>query len=213
MKDGRSFRLCLVHSLTMGRVPLILVFLIIVVFVPKPLGAFWFAAAIGAMILSAVTDLLDGYLARKLGVVTRLGAYADPLTDKVFYLTAFPSLVYLAGLQGQEGHARLLLIVTVLFLMRDHWVSFLRSIGAMYDVDAKANWSGKVRTIVSFPAVCMIFYYLQVPRDWPIQIGIGIVYVLEIVCMAINLISMWVYTVYYWPWLRKEITMVDDKKV
>lgn len=213
MDSSRKWKFIFVQSLTLGRLPLVFIFLVVCVLAPRPLSSFWFSIAFGAMTLSAVTDLFDGYFARKFQVVTRLGAYADPLTDKMFYLITFPALVYLAGTGGQVFHAQLLLILTILFLFRDQWVSFLRSIGAIYNVDGQANWSGKARTVISFPVICMIFYYLAAPSHWWLQACGGwwktaypiFIYSLEFISMAINLISIWVYTAYYWPWLKKEM--------
>ena len=213
MDSTRKWKFIFVQSLTLGRLPLVFIFLVVCVLAPRPLSSFWFSIAFGAMTLSAVTDLFDGYFARKFQVVTRLGAYADPLTDKMFYLITFPALVYLAGTDGQVFHAQLLLILTILFLFRDQWVSFLRSIGAIYNVDGRANWSGKARTVISFPVICTIFYYLAAPSHWWLQARGGwwktaypiLIYSLEFVSMAINLISIWVYTAYYWPWLKKEM--------
>jgi len=193
-----------VQGLTLGRVPLIFVFLAVSVSAPQPLSDFWFAAALGALVLSAVTDVLDGFFARKFKVSSRLGSYADPLMDKVFYLTAFPTLVYLAGLRGQDAHARLLLVLAILFLLRDLWVSFLRSIGALHNLDAKANWSGKARTVVSFPTICAIYYFLQAPAHWILQIPEPVIYVLEVGSLGINLISVVVYTRHFWPALKAE---------
>ena len=212
MKNTIKWKYYFVLSLTFGRIPFIIIFLIINMFANKPLCCMWFSLAFSALILSAATDLFDGYFARKFSVVTRLGAYIDPLTDKIFYLTTFPTLIYLAGSADQYGHAQLLLGLTVLFLMRDQWVSFLRSLGAIYNVDAKANWSGKARTIISFPVICVIYYYLQAPKDWIVQIPSLLVYILEILSLIINLISIWVYTVYYWPWLKKEMNRSDNLK-
>ena len=194
-----------VQALTLVRVPLIFVFLAVSVFAHQPLSDLWFAVAFGAMILSAITDLFDGYCARRFKVSSRLGSYADPMTDKVFYLTAFPTLVYLAGLVGQDAHARLLLVLAILFLLRDQWVSFLRSIGALHNMDAKANWSGKARTIISFPTICVIYYFLQAPSDWFLQIPGMLVYTLEAVSLAINFISVVVYTQRFWPALKAEL--------
>ena len=87
MDDILKRKFYIVQSLTVARIPLILVFFIVAVFIPKPLGDIWFSVALSAMILSAVTDLFDGFLARKFGLRSRLGAYIDPLCDKVFYLT------------------------------------------------------------------------------------------------------------------------------
>src|ERR1017187_6860245 len=91
------------------------------------------------------------------------------------YTTLFRS-VYLADRIGQHGHARALLVLAILFLLRDQWVSFLRSIGALHNLSAKANWSGKARTLISFPTICVIYYYLQAPARWPMRIPDYVVY-------------------------------------
>ena len=113
---GQKAKFLFVTALTVGRIPLILIFLVVnLVFMRQAadawvLGgthahAFWFAIAFGAMVLSALTDLFDGYFARKFNMVSKLGAYADPMTDKMFYLVAFPTLVkYASGLKEcQKG--------------------------------------------------------------------------------------------------------------
>jgi phosphatidylglycerophosphate synthase len=159
-----------------------------------------------------VTDLFDGYFARRFQVTSSLGAYADPMTDKVFYLTAFPTLVYLADRLGQHTHARALLVLAILFLLRDQWVSFLRSLGALHNLSAKANWSGKARTLISFPTICVIYYYLQAPTDWCLRFPASLVYGLEGLSVAINLISIGVYTARFWPALRAEMRLPDSGK-
>jgi CDP-diacylglycerol--glycerol-3-phosphate 3-phosphatidyltransferase len=205
MNRARQLKFFFVQGLTLLRVPLIFLFLAVSVFFGHPLAEAWFLVAFAAMILSAVTDLFDGYFARKFRVTSRLGSYADPMTDKIFYLTTFPTLVYLAARIGQHGHARALLVLAILFLLRDQWVSFLRSIGALHNLDAKANWSGKARTLISFPSICVIYYYLQSPPRWGLLVPESVVYGLEAVSMAINLISIVVYTSRFWPALRVEL--------
>ena len=205
-------KFCFVQALTLVRVPLIFLFLAVSVFCGHPVSEFWFLVAFAAMILSADTDLFDGYFARKFQVTSRLGSYADPMTDKVFYLTTFPTLVYLADRIGQHGHARALLVLAILFLLRDQWVSFLRSLGALHNLSAKANWSGKARTLISFPTLCVIYYYLQAPLRWSMRIPDCIVYALEGLSVAINLISIGVYTARFWPALRAELRLPDQDK-
>jgi CDP-diacylglycerol--glycerol-3-phosphate 3-phosphatidyltransferase len=206
------WKFCFVQALTLVRVPLIFIFLAVSVFCGHPVPEFWFLVAFAAMILSAVTDLFDGYFARRFQVTSRLGAYADPMTDKVFYLTTFPTLVYLADRLGQYTHARVLLVLAILFLLRDQWVSFLRSLGALHDLSAKANWSGKARTLISFPTICVIYYYLQAPVDWCLRFAANLVYGLEGLSVAINLISIGVYTARFWPALRAEMRLPDSEK-
>ena len=206
------WKFCFVQALTLVRVPLIFIFLAVSVFCGHPVPEFWFLVAFAAMILSAVTDLFDGYFARKFQVTSRLGSYADPMTDKVFYLTTFPTLVYLADSMGQHAHARALLVLAILFLLRDQWVSFLRSLGALHNLSAKANWSGKARTLISFPTICVIYYYLQAPRRWAFQFPDSLVYGLEALSVAINLISIGVYTGRFWPALRAELRLPDGER-
>src|ERR1035437_10507700 len=95
MQPGSSLRLkfYFVQALTLVRVPLIFLFLAVSVFTGHPVSEFWFVVAFAAMMVSAVTDLFDGYFARKFEVTSQLGSYADPMTDKVFYLTTFPTLI------------------------------------------------------------------------------------------------------------------------
>lgn len=201
----QRMRFYFVQSLTLGRFPLIFIFLLIILVVDTRTSGEWFLTTLAALILAAVTDLFDGYFARRFNVTSRLGAYADPLMDKLYYIVTFPTLVYLAGVQQESLHARLLLALAVLFILRDQWVSFLRSIGALYQVDAKANWVGKTRTLLAFPIICIIYYQLQAPRHWAFQIPITVAYALETVMLIVNLFSMWTYTRYYWPWLKMEL--------
>ena len=212
LSASRRWKFYFVQALTLVRVPLIFLFLAVSVFCRHPVSEFWFLIAFGAMILSAITDLFDGYFARKFQVTSQLGSYADPMTDKVFYLTTFPALVYLAARGGQTTHARALLVLAILFLLRDQWVSFLRSLGALHSLSAKANWSGKARTLISFPTICVVYYYLQAPPAWGWQIPQTVVYGLEALSMAINLISIAVYTLHFWPALRAELRLPDNDK-
>ena len=210
MKSSLAAKFLFVQLLTLGRIPLIMIFLAVSLLARDRLGDFWFTVAFTAMILSAVTDLFDGYFARRWKVTSRLGAYADPMTDKVFYLTTFPILIYHASRSEPIYHAQLLVGLAIFFLVRDQWVSFLRMIGALYQVDGRANWSGKLRTLIAFPVICTIYYYLQAPKDWWLQINPWVVYGMEILVLAINVISIWTYTVFYWPWLRREAQPPTD---
>ena len=100
MHSSLRLKFYFVQALTLVRAPLIFVFLAISVSFGHRLSEFWFCAAFAAMLLSAITDLFDGYFARKFGVTSQLGSYADPLTDKILsdYLSD-------PGLSGQPGWA------------------------------------------------------------------------------------------------------------
>ena len=89
-------RFSIVTTLTFVRAPLVLAgcgFALANLAAPHPA---LLAAAVLLMALSALTDLFDGKLARRWRVASRLGALADPLMDKVFYLATLPCATFIA---------------------------------------------------------------------------------------------------------------------
>ena len=104
-------------------------------------------------------------------------------------------------------------MLAILFLLRDQWVSFLRSIGAIHNLSAKANWSGKARTVISFPTICVIYYALEAPASWPWRPSQNVLFGLEGLSMVINLISIVVYTTSFWSALYLELKPPDGNNV
>jgi phosphatidylglycerophosphate synthase len=198
-------KLAIVTVLTFGRFPLVLLFFggaIAYAALPHSDHPSWlFAATFAALITSAVTDLFDGMLARRFRVETRLGAHADPLMDKFFYVATLPLLVFVAAQNQHVFHAVFLLVLTLFFLTRDQWVSFLRSIGSTYNVPGGANWSGKLRTGVNFPLICCIYHFEAAPRESQI-LAPWFMYSFEVLGLIVNVVSIVVYTRRYWPCLR-----------
>ncbi len=203
---NRRGKLAFVTTLTFLRFPLVLLFFAgaIVYTTPGMRKSWLFALTFASLISSAFTDLFDGYYARKFNVTTTLGAHADPLMDKFFYLASLPLLAFVAAIQPEPNmvHARLLLVITLLFLARDQWVTFLRSIGAIYSVSGKASWAGKLRTAIIFPLICVIYYSIEAPPAWQF-VPSWFVYAFEMVALLITLLTLYTYTRSYWPSLRK----------
>lgn len=204
-------KLRFVTFLTFVRFPLVLLFFAgaIVYATPRYRVPGLFFTVFGALILSAVTDLFDGYFARRFKVVTKFGAHMDPLMDKFFYLASLPLLVFVAMKHDHVGHGTVLLVLTLLFLARDQWVTFLRSIGAMYDVSGAANWSGKLRTAVNFPLICGLYYFEEAPPSCQF-LNEYVVYFFELVALALTVMSFIIYTRHYWPYVRKAATISED---
>ncbi|MDI6774654.1 MAG: CDP-alcohol phosphatidyltransferase family protein [Verrucomicrobiota bacterium] len=201
-------KLRFVTLLTAARFPLVLMFFIGAVLYERHGGIGFFFMALILLMLSAITDLFDGYFARRFGVVTAFGAYADPLMDKFFYLSTLPLLIFVATKQNHIAHAVALLVLTLFFLTRDQWVSFLRSIGAMYQANGGANWSGKVRTCVNLPLICGIYYYEAAPAHLQF-LNPWVVHGFEIIAFVLNAVSGVVYTRQYWPYLRRSADTPD----
>ena len=197
-------RLLVVNSVTFARVPFVVLFMIIAVVNAYRPGS-WVMPVLGTISLAvaALTDLFDGKLARKWGVVSKFGAMADPLMDKVFYLVTFPTLLWLLGRQPDEGcHALVMLVFTVLYILRDQWVTFLRSVGTLFDADCGANWVGKFRTAASFPIACVIYVYVSMH---PFFLPQPLIYVLEAFLIVVNVWSMITYTKEYMPYLKRSL--------
>ena len=216
-----SARALFVNALTFARVPLIFLWAAFAVWGELALGpggrspsvTLAVLASLG-MLLSGLTDLWDGQLARQWGVVSTLGKMADPLMDKVFYLVAFPVLAWQAAHQGLGNlMEQSILWLTVLYLLRDTWVTFLRSVGAMFDADVAAMWLGKVRTALSFPGAGWIYAYLCFRRFepfradnvwtnavWPLS-----VLAVEALLAALTVVSLVTYTRAYMPYLKRAL--------
>jgi CDP-diacylglycerol--glycerol-3-phosphate 3-phosphatidyltransferase len=101
---------------------------------PTPERGFWASIV---FTLAAVTDMLDGYLARKLGVVSVLGKFLDPLADKLMVMAA---LVWMVPMGRIPAWA------VVVLLARELSVTGLRSVAASEGVVISAGQEGKTKT-------------------------------------------------------------------
>jgi CDP-diacylglycerol--glycerol-3-phosphate 3-phosphatidyltransferase len=93
-------------------------------------------------ILSAAGDLVDGYLARKHGLVTSIGKHLDPLADKLTTATALIVLLAMGRIPAPWGAAAVSVIIG-----REIAVTGLRSFGAEFGAVMAAEWPGKLKTV------------------------------------------------------------------
>ena len=204
------YKYTFVMFLTLGRAPLVIAAAALMLVQAFHPSAALLSTAIALMIASALTDLFDGFLARKWKVTSRFGALADPLMDKVFYAATLPVAVFIAAFLEKYDHALILLALDVVSALRDQWVSFLRSVGSEYGADVKANWSGKLRTLIGFPVIVVANYQLglealrlhEAPLPFP-PLPCGWMFALEIILLAVTVVSAVSYTLRYLPYLRK----------
>jgi CDP-diacylglycerol--glycerol-3-phosphate 3-phosphatidyltransferase len=113
--------------------------------VPDPNG--WLLGALVVVVLAEVSDLLDGWLARRWRIVTNIGKLLDPFADTMFRFTAF--LCFLAS-----GLAEIWMVAIIFY--RDITVAVLRNFGVLSDVVIAARWSGKVKAVVQGTVVNLI---------------------------------------------------------
>ena len=204
-----GFHSIFVNALTFSRVPLIFGFMACAVAAHCEKSLACAICALLLLILAGVSDLFDGHLARRWRVVSTFGKMADPLMDKVFFIVSFPTLLWLIGAQGESRfHAVLMLVFTVLYILRDQWVTFLRAIASTYHADVSAMWLGKVRTALSFPAAGFIYFYLidhgYLPESWNAPF-LWVVYAVKVFLIVLNVYSCVIYTRAYWPYMLRAI--------
>ncbi len=168
----------------------------------------WIGATATLLFLSAVTDLLDGKLARRWGVTSRLGALADPLMDKVFYVVTLPTATFAALWMGDTVHACVLLALDVVSMARDLWVTFLRAAASGTAAKMAAGMVGKVRTALALPVIAFVHVALGIRRlaiaeVTTLTVPREILFALEGLLLVLTVYSGAAYTRYYLPYLRE----------
>lgn len=123
---------------------------------------------LAVFLFAALTDLLDGIIARRFKLVTRLGKLLDPAADKILTSAAFISLV-------EMGLAPAWIVVTI--VGREFAVSTLRSVAASQNLVIAASWSGKVKTASQVVAIALLIVHeqlgsFQVLAPWALNIAL-----------------------------------------
>jgi len=188
--------------ITLLRIALIPV-LVLFFYLPYAWSSF---AAAAVFILAAITDWLDGYLARRMGLMSELGAFLDPVADKLMVATALVLLV-----QTPPPILFPMFFFTVsaaIIIGREIAISGLREwmaeIGERGTV--KVGFLGKLKTIFQMTAIsCLLFKY-------PL-FGLPVLFVGEMtlyLAAALTLWSMWVYLHAAWPIMSREASATSD---
>lgn len=110
----------------------------------------WFALAI--FLIAAVTDLLDGYLARRWGQVTTIGTLLDPIADKLLISAALISLVQVHAVPGW---------MVILIVGREFAISGLRSIAAAEGYTIRASDLGKTKMVAQVTAISLLLVSIR----------------------------------------------------
>ena len=112
--------------------------------------------AVLAFIVAALTDFLDGYLARRLNLVTSLGKLLDPIADKILTASAF---IFLCAHEQRFCPVW----VVVVILAREFLVTGLRQIAVEKGKVIAADWSGKWKTgfQIGFCITALVWLFLE----------------------------------------------------
>jgi CDP-diacylglycerol--glycerol-3-phosphate 3-phosphatidyltransferase len=131
------------NFITLTRILLIPVFVVLFA-TPTPDRSL--SAAI-VFVIAAVTDLLDGYLARRNGQVTTLGKLLDPIADKLLVLSALILLVNIDRVSA---------LVTILIIAREVAVTGIRAIAAGEGMVIAAETTGKYKMALQVVAIVLL---------------------------------------------------------
>lgn len=180
--------------LTLSRIAVIPLF-VLIFYLPvswaNQLCAWLFVAA-------AITDWLDGFVARRFGMTSRFGAFLDPVADKLMVAVA---LILLVDRNPTPYATALVAIPAVVIVGREITISALREWMAEVGEQAKVavSYIGKVKTASQLVALPLMLYRKPLWGDVPAaDIGLVLLYVAAI----LTLWSMAVYLRGAWPTLR-----------
>jgi CDP-diacylglycerol--glycerol-3-phosphate 3-phosphatidyltransferase len=168
------------NRLTIARIILVPVF-IVFFYLGNPSGAWiWNILAAVVFVAAALTDLFDGRLARKRGIVTSFGKLTDPIADKLLVCSA---LILLAERGWVWG------VLVIIMVGREFIISGFRLIAAAEGLVLAADTLGKLKTVVQIVAIVMVLLrqgafaqtFFETPLFW-----IG-----EVLIWASMVLSVW----------------------
>lgn len=202
------------NKLTLLRILLVPVFLLCM----YVLFPFHFTAALIVYTVASLTDALDGQIARKRGLVTTFGKFADPLADKILVLAAFAAMADLNAQMKSESFQESLLgspislhvtgIVVTIIAAREFMVSGLRLVTAEQGVVVAAGIWGKLKTAFTMVTQVVILLWLAVWEMMQYSMPIAVLRVMNVVFLALvwisvilTVISGAVYLKGYWKYI------------
>lgn len=178
------------NKLTMLRVILVPVFLVFLLISRIPYNYIY---ALVIFIAASLTDLLDGYLARKNNQVTTFGKFLDPLADKILVISAMICFIELGFASS---------IAVVLIIAREFMVTSLRLVAVSSDGKViAAGWLGKIKTVISMVSVISILglnglgQFISLPASFDLSL---IANILIWLCAVITIISGAEYMIKNW---------------
>ena len=172
--DYRSFGFIFVQSFTIARIPVAILFGLLLVYAPDTLLKLLACLALLGFI--EISDAVDGHIARHYNLVTEYGAMLDPFADSISRLIIYFSLA---------SNGLVLFLVPLCMALRDVTVAYSRIVLAQKNRTVSAKRSGKIKA--AFQALGA-FAALLGPYYWDI-IGSWSFYALSWVIMLVTLVS------------------------
>lgn len=165
----------------------LLVPVIMALTLPGEEGTLWVAAILFAA--AAVTDFLDGYLARRWNTASTLGAFLDTTADKLLVTGSLMALISID---------RVSIWAAVIIVMREFVVMALRGLVALGGGTVKPSTWGKVKAGAQFVAIGFAFVRLGPPVG-----GLFLDQWLMLVAVTLTVVSAWQYLAGFWDAVRR----------
>lgn len=140
---------------------------------------------IAIFLLASLTDFLDGYLARRLGQITKFGMIIDPIADKFLIISALVLLVDMV---------RLSIWIAVIIIVREFLVTGLRAVALSKDIVIPAETGGKLKTTAQMSAIVFLLLPGSVVDIDFYDIGL----VLMCIALVLAIVSGIQYTTAFW---------------
>lgn len=132
------------NKITIVRILLIPLYLVLLTVLPR--GFNWPAAVVFA--IASLTDMLDGQIARRRGLVTDFGKFMDPIADKLLVLLPMILMTATGGVIDEWA--------VMIMVAREIAVSGFRLVAVTKGIVIPAEWSGKLKTTIQMLAVLLL---------------------------------------------------------
>ena len=160
------------NKLTIARIIMIPFFVAFLMYDITGSADKWIALAI--FVIASLTDLLDGYLARKYHLVTNFGKFMDPLADKLLVCSALICFTSTGQLPAW---------ITIIIIAREFIISGFRLIAADNGIVIAASYWGKFKTVSQIMIILMIMNIQN-------TIFQGAITVFVVIAVALTVISL-----------------------
>jgi CDP-diacylglycerol---glycerol-3-phosphate 3-phosphatidyltransferase len=171
VKDETAYLWTLPNRLSIIR---ILFIPLIIILISTQEGGLLFASCL-LFIIAGITDGLDGYMARKLRMTTKLGLYLDPIADKLLVSSVLITLTY---------YRLVPLWVTITLVGREFLINGLRSFYAMEGIAIYPSFSGKLKTALQIIGISCILFNSSLPQIGSLN-QIGMIISMTIIYIAL----------------------------
>ena len=205
------------NKITLSRLLLIplIVFFYLATFIP-------YARLVAAIlfVIAALTDFVDGHIARKTNQVTDLGKFFDAIADKVLTMTGFILIIAvpITGTAPVVWPSWLGVVCVVVMLAREFIISALRQLAASKGKVLAADMSGKIKATLQFVSIVLYMFYAFFLTDIApnlstsvVETATGIIGLILMIVLALATVLTVYSGVHYL--IQNRFVFKDEKKV